>query len=71
MDLSGLALVITAGVTGGTAIAAAIGKAWRSSVERAATERQVKATLEAKNVELNELKAENARLWALLEGLTS
>lgn len=71
MDLTGLSLVITASVAALTSAAVAIGKAWRAAVQRAATEQQVKATLEAKNTEINELKAENAKLWALLEGLTS
>jgi hypothetical protein len=71
VDLTGLSLVIASTVAAVTSLAVAIGKAWRASVERAATERQVRATLEAKNVELDELKAENAKLWTLLEGLTS
>ena len=71
MDLTGLSLVITASAAAATSAIVAIGKAWRASVQRAATEQQVKATLEAKNAEITELKAERDKLWELLEDLTS
>lgn len=65
MDLTGLSLVITASVAALTASITALAKAWRASVQRAATELQVKATLIAKDREIEELKIENAKLWEL------
>ena len=78
MDLTGLSLVITASVAAVTSLGVAIGKAWRASVQRAATEQQSKATVEALQAQVAEIEAErddwkvrHDRLWALLEGLTS
>lgn len=66
MDLTGLSLLITASVAAVTAAITALARAWRASVQRAATELQVKATLAAKDREIDELKTENSKLWELL-----
>lgn len=63
MDLTGLSLVITASVAATTTAIAGLAKAWRASVLKAATELQVKATLAAKDREIEELKLENEKLW--------
>lgn len=67
--------VITALVTVGVpAIIGALTAGYRAAKAAARAEilqEQSKATVEAKNAELEEVKAENRRLWALLDGLTS
>lgn len=42
----------------------------RSQVRAELLQQQATETIEAKNQEIAELKAENSKLWKLLEGLT-
>lgn len=71
MSGTDLAAVITATTTAVTAAIVAASKAWRASVQRAVLEAQSRATIDAKNREIEKLTEENGKMWKLLEGLTS
>lgn len=73
MDLAGIAALITALVTTVTAITGGLIALYKLAVEsgkKEALTTQSQKTIKAKDAEIDELKAENQRLWALLDGFT-
>lgn len=59
--------IISTVLGSGGGLALGIGKAWRSSVQRAATEQQAIATTAALKLENKELRSENEELWGLVK----
>jgi phage host-nuclease inhibitor protein Gam len=78
MDPAGWALVLGAGATALGSLASAIkaaSSAYQEAIAREAARLEAKrmadqcaATVAAKNAEIDDLKAENARLWSMIGG---
>lgn len=69
--MSGDLIIAAIVALGGTGTVGALYRWARSQGRADALAEQARKTIEAKDAELAELEAENARLWAVLDSLTS